>query len=72
MLWVLKRSVSFEHPKHMLKLMGKKIFTILVVIYAKKCFILTYVGFCLFDLILYVPSTIFQLNRMGHPALNQY
>ena len=32
MLWVLKRTVSkdgsFEHPKHMLKLMGKKIFTI--------------------------------------------
>ena len=30
MLWVLKRIVSmrgsFEHPKHMLKLMGKKIF----------------------------------------------
>ena len=25
MLWVLKS--SFEHPKHMLKLMGKKIFT---------------------------------------------
>ena len=24
MLWVLKRT-SFEHPKHMLKLMGKKI-----------------------------------------------
>ena len=33
MLWVLKRTVSmdssFEHPKHMLKLMGKRIFTIL-------------------------------------------
>ena len=28
MLWVLKRTVSFEHPKQMLKLMGKKIFTI--------------------------------------------
>ena len=28
MLWVL-RDGSFEHPKHMLKLMGKKIFTIL-------------------------------------------
>ena len=29
-LWVLKRTVSFfEHPKHMLKLIGKKIFTIL-------------------------------------------
>ena len=31
MLWVLKRTVSingsFEHPKHMFKLMGKKIFT---------------------------------------------
>ena len=26
MLWVLKRDGSFEHPKHMLKLMGKKIF----------------------------------------------
>ena len=26
----------------------------------------------LFDLILYVPSTIFQLNRMGLPGLNQY
>ena len=23
MLWVLKRIVSFEHPKHMLKLMDK-------------------------------------------------
>ena len=33
MLWVLKESSqldgSFEHPKHMLKIMGKKIFTIL-------------------------------------------
>ena len=32
MLWVLKRTVSmssFEHPKHMSKLMGEKIFTIL-------------------------------------------
>ena len=32
MLWVPKRTVSmtpFEHPKHMLKLIGKKIFTIL-------------------------------------------
>ena len=33
MLWVLKRTVSvggsFEHPKHMLKLMGKEIFTML-------------------------------------------
>ena len=32
MLWVLKRTVSmrcsFEHPKHMLKLMGKKIYTL--------------------------------------------
>ena len=33
MLWVIKRTASmggsFEHPKHMLKLMAKKIFTIL-------------------------------------------
>ena len=33
MLWILKRAVSvrrfFEHPKHMLKLMDKKISTIL-------------------------------------------
>ena len=31
MLWVLKRTHSgdsFEHPKHMLKLMNKKIFTV--------------------------------------------
>ena len=31
MLWVLKRTVSmssFEHPKHMLKMMGNQIFTI--------------------------------------------
>ena len=27
---------------------------------------------CLFDLILYVPSTIFQLNRDWFPGLNQY
>ena len=27
---------------------------------------------CLFDLILYVPSTIFQLNRDGSSWLNQY
>ena len=27
---------------------------------------------CLFDLILYVQSTIFQLNRDGLPGLNQY
>ena len=36
MFWVLKMTVSmtrfFEHPKHMLKIMGEKIFTI----YAKK------------------------------------
>ena len=34
MLWVLKRNVSmregsFAYPKHMLEIMGKKIFTIL-------------------------------------------
>ena len=33
MLWVLKKTSqldgSFEHPKHMLKLTGKKIFTVL-------------------------------------------
>ena len=29
MLWVLKRTVSFGYPKHMLKLMRNKIFTIL-------------------------------------------
>ena len=30
MLWVLKRTISsFEHPKHILQLMDKKIFTIL-------------------------------------------
>ena len=28
-MWVLKRTVSFEQPEHMFKLMGKKIFTIL-------------------------------------------
>ena len=28
--------------------------------------------FCLFDLMLYVPSTIFQLNRDSLPGLNQY
>ena len=27
MFWVLKRIVSFKHPKHMLEQMGKKIFT---------------------------------------------
>ena len=27
---------------------------------------------CLFDLILYVPSTIFSYKRMGLPGLNQY
>ena len=29
MWWELKRDGSFEHPKHMSKLMSKKIFTIL-------------------------------------------
>ena len=29
MLWVLKRTVSLEHPKHMFKLMDKKIIAIL-------------------------------------------
>ena len=29
MLWVFNETVSFDHPKHMLKLVGKKIFTIL-------------------------------------------
>ena len=31
-----------------------------------------HVGFCLFDLILYVHSTIFQLCGTGLPGLNQY
>ena len=41
MLWVLKRTVlikwdgSFEHPKHVLKLMGEKLFKI----YAKIVFL---------------------------------
>ena len=43
MLWVLKRTISvrrfFEHPKHALKLMSKKIFTIL---HSKFLFILSY------------------------------
>ena len=30
------------------------------------------IHFCLFDLILYAPSTIFQLNRDGLPGFNQY
>ena len=29
MLWALKRTVSMRHLKHMLKLMSKKLFTIL-------------------------------------------
>ena len=29
MLWVLKRDSSFEHPKHMFKLMDKKMMAIL-------------------------------------------
>ena len=29
MLWVLKRDGSLEHTKHVLKLIGKKIFTLL-------------------------------------------
>ena len=36
-LWILKRTVSdgsFEHPKYMLSMMGKKIFTILL---SKNC-----------------------------------
>ena len=32
----------------------------------KSCFV------CLYGLILYIPSTIFQLNRTGLPGLNQY
>ena len=34
MLLVLKRTVSFEHPKYMLNIMGKKIFTIMRFDYA--------------------------------------
>ena len=42
MLWVLKPSQwdgSFEHPKHILKLMGNKIFTILrsKIMFIKTC-----------------------------------
>ena len=33
MLWVLKRTVSFKHTKHMFKWMGKKI--IVIKIFAK-------------------------------------
>ena len=33
---------------------------------------LTFHSVCLFDLVLYVPSTIFQLNRDGLPGFNQY
>ena len=40
MLWVLKRDGSFEHPKHMFKLMGKEINTILG---AQTIFIWTHV-----------------------------
>ena len=29
MLWVLKRDGSFEHPKYMFKLIGKKVIAIL-------------------------------------------
>ena len=43
MLWVSKEPSqwdgSFEHPKHMLKLIGKKIFTIL---HSNTLFIYTY------------------------------
>ena len=48
---------SFEHPKHMFKPMDKKFYA--------NFFCLTdptIVFVCLFDLIIYVPSTIFQLN----------
>ena len=47
MLWILKRTVSmrqfFEHPKHMFKLKGKKIITILSLIK------FTYLDRCLFQ-----------------------
>ena len=39
MLWVLKRTVSFDHSKHMFKLMGKEINAILG---AQTIFIWTY------------------------------
>ena len=38
----------------------------------KKYFSETHDFVCLFDSILYVPSTIFQLNRNSLPGLNQY
>ena len=49
MLWVLKRTISmrrfFEDPKHMLKLMGKKIFTIL---HSDRCQLLGNMEHCSF------------------------
>ena len=48
-LFFLISDGSFEHPKQMLKLMNKKIITILRFL------------FVLFDLILYVSSTVYQL-----------
>ena len=41
-------------------------------VYKHFVFSLTRLFVCLFDLILYVPSTIFQLYRDGLPGLNQY
>ena len=67
MLWVLKRTVSlktvsmrrfFEHPKHMFKLMGKTIITIL------RLGNFTYLDLFIV-MIPHVPSIIFQLCRAG-------
>ena len=49
MLWVLKRTGSFEHPKHMLKIMGKKIFTILRWLFLFMLKRFEYLDFCFKD-----------------------
>ena len=59
MVWVFKRTVSmrrsFEHPKHMLKLMGQNIFSIF-----------TIKVFCLSDPCLCFSYSVFLTNRLHY------
>ena len=65
MFWVLKRTVSissFEHPKHMVKLIGKKMITIL---HSKGLINLTY-GFTSFLF------SVFQVRQISVPDKSVY
>ena len=73
MFWVLKRTVSvFEHPKHMFKLMSKKIITILQKIFTKFIIFLVHVYILLvcflYVMVIYMSLGKYQILQYPHPS----